>query len=1233
MKNKKSNYSIGILILAVLLVQISCNRKTTNNSTEEYPVWIEMMELPGVEMTEARKAFDKYWENHEHFRGDRSKQFEQWYAINSRRLDETGRVISAQQVSSEFQRLKIKSGVEMQGNWFNYGPIEVGPRSGVKRDGGRVKDIEFHPTDQSTFYVSTFKGGLFRTKNYGTSWESLTDKLTEEVYVCEVSDADPSVIYIGTDLGVYKSTDDGQSWNPTSVGKECKALLLKEDNQDVVLAGTEIGIYRSTDGGANWTLVQVADKVEDIDSHPTNPEILYAGTNGSVSEFFRSVDGGQTWTKNSTYGKGCFMGIAVSPAAPDNVYVLNLRDHLGEDSFEGFYFSDDSGETFAKQSSVTPCISGYNSDGSISRGQPNYNLFICVDPLNPDLIYAGGIHPWKSDDKGLTWTYLNNDLTDDGGGMHVDQLNWAYSPHDNNIFAANDGGIYLLQEDGKFRTLTDGLPIAEIYECSQSQTMKSNVAGGTMHCGVKLNYDGEWFSPWGGDEATCIIDPTDENYVYHLKYEKISRSSNGGFNFSRINSLDADRGYYTGTGALDHEDPNILYVGLFEVERTKNARAANVQWEKISSFGNSERIQKVEQCSADRNILYVAKGNAFYRSDNVSENSPSFINLTSNLPASGQVSDIATHSSNANLVYILLGSQIYKSDDKGSTWTNITSDLPGVALLEMILDKTAKEGIYIGTDIGVYYKDTTMTNWIDYSKNLPGIRISGMDIYYGESREQSFMTISTDGRGFWRSLLHGVDATAPVANFSVNKNNLIVSEELLLTNTSPEQAVSSFKWIIEGGTPAMSYERSPVVTFNEPGTYTITLEVTNGAGTVQKSITVVVSALSAPIADFTADKTTVNEGGIVVFSDASQNLPKNWEWIFEGGDPATSTEQNPHVTYSAKGSYNVQLKVSNDEGDNILLKENYITVTENSGSGDLQAHYEFDNDISDLSSYKRDLVVVGDYVPVFTADKNDNELFAYETPGNNDQYLTSGYKGIEGNKERTVTAWFKTGVGGPARKTIVSWGRNVQGEMFNLMVFENGRIRLEAGACNLQSYTENLNDNNWHHVAITYDPADGALLKDVKIYIDGILDANRPDGSGESYRSEQVSINTDVTENNIRIGSVQYADYYFTGAIDDVRVYSSSLSASQVSDIYSIKTNYQTLDYERKVIFLSGNGKINISLESYDPADVYIYNTNGSLIKIYQINPGINKIPLKQGIYIARVNFGKHVESGKVISY
>lgn len=48
-------------------------------SDQDYPVWIDMMEQDDVNINDAREAFESYWEQNVHFRGDRSKQFEQWY--------------------------------------------------------------------------------------------------------------------------------------------------------------------------------------------------------------------------------------------------------------------------------------------------------------------------------------------------------------------------------------------------------------------------------------------------------------------------------------------------------------------------------------------------------------------------------------------------------------------------------------------------------------------------------------------------------------------------------------------------------------------------------------------------------------------------------------------------------------------------------------------------------------------------------------------------------------------------------------------------------------------------------------------------------------------------------------------------------------------------------------------------------------------------------------------------
>ena len=81
-----------------------------------------------------------------------------------------------------------------------------------------------------------------------------------------------------------------------------------------------------------------------------------------------------------------------------------------------------------------------------------------------------------------------------------------------------------------------------------------------------------------------------------------------------------------------------------------------------------------------------------------------------------------------------------------------------------------------------------------------------------------------------------------------------------------------------------------------------------------------------PVADFTANVTDIMEGESVVFSDMSANEPTQWAWTFEGGTPLNSTEQNPEIVYSTPGTYDVLLIVSNDEGSNTILKQDFITV-------------------------------------------------------------------------------------------------------------------------------------------------------------------------------------------------------------------------------------------------------------------------------------------------------------------
>ena len=159
-----------------------------------------------------------------------------------------------------------------------------------------------------------------------------------------------------------------------------------------------------------------------------------------------------------------------------------------------------------------------------------------------------------------------------------------------------------------------------------------------------------------------------------------------------------------------------------------------------------------------------------------------------------------------------------------------------------------------------------------------------------------------------------------------------------ITHVQPGGAISftdqstgdptSWNWTFEGGTPATSNDQNPVIIYNTPGLFDVTLEISDGTKTdlLVKTDFIHVSNSPAPVADFTAIDNTIQTGGTVFFTDLSTNA-SSWLWTFEGGIPATSTEQNPAVVYSQVGDFDVTLKVSDGICTNELIKNNFVHVS------------------------------------------------------------------------------------------------------------------------------------------------------------------------------------------------------------------------------------------------------------------------------------------------------------------
>ncbi len=172
------------------------------------------------------------------------------------------------------------------------------------------------------------------------------------------------------------------------------------------------------------------------------------------------------------------------------------------------------------------------------------------------------------------------------------------------------------------------------------------------------------------------------------------------------------------------------------------------------------------------------------------------------------------------------------------------------------------------------------------------------------------------------------------AEFDAGTTEVQAGESVSFTDRSTGKP-TSWQWTFEGGEPATSSEQNPVVVYSTPGVYDVILTVTNQhsehSQTKSELIEVESIAEEEIDADFTFDKDSVVVGDSVQFTDASIGNVTSWEWTFEGGNPATSSEQNPKVTYDTPGTYSVSLSVTNETTDNTYFASTLITVVEGTG--------------------------------------------------------------------------------------------------------------------------------------------------------------------------------------------------------------------------------------------------------------------------------------------------------------
>jgi len=485
--------------------------------------------------------------------------------------------------------------------------------------GGRSTAITGVPSEPSVFYMGTTGGGVWRTEDYGESWENLTDGqiAVASIGAVAVPLSDPNVIYVGTGsacirgnvspgAGVYKSVDRGRTWSFIGLkeaGQIGRVRVHPRDANLVYVAALghafgrnpERGLFRSRDGGQTWERVLfVSDStgVVDLAIDPANPQILYAAawrgerqpwaviSGSEESGLYRSQDGGNTWKKLTNGLPGGVvgrLGVAVAASNPLRVYVIVQHGEVG-----GLYRSDDGGESFQF----------VNDDRKLFERAWYYG-HIYVDPKDPNTVYDLTTRLYKSTDGGQTFSAIPQ--------PHVDNHDLWINPDDPRIIASSqDGGAAVTVTGGKTWSTPLNQPTAEFYRLEvdnrfpyrvyAAQQDNSTVSLPSVSGSTLTPYQ-DWYQVGGGESGHIAVDPQNPDIIFAGSYggelTRLDRASGQTKNVSSYPTLALGqapknlkyRFQWNAPIEFSIHDPNVLYHASNHLHRSTDRGET---WEVIS---------------------------------------------------------------------------------------------------------------------------------------------------------------------------------------------------------------------------------------------------------------------------------------------------------------------------------------------------------------------------------------------------------------------------------------------------------------------------------------------------------------------------------------------------------------------------------------------------------------------------------------------------------------------------
>ena len=904
-----------LVAFAAFIFTATAQERVSNELTKKQiqdMSWVDAMQDYRVNFNTVVEKFNTAHVGKTYEKGHGWKQFKRWEHMMGQRVGADGIRPNPGVLYQAIQAQKTATSVEY-GDWSAMGPFNAPSNGGI----GRISNVAFHPNHYDTIYAGAPAGGLWVSYDDGQNWKTFTDELTNiGVSDLAIDPLHPDTMYLATgdrdaadtySFGLLKSTDGGVTWGTTglsfSVSNNYRIgrVVVDPDSTHTILVATNGGIYRSTNYGVNFSLRQTGNF---IGIHNGIGDTAYATTTGSSPKVYRSVDNGDSWSQLTsglpTSNKyRCELTLS---STPGKLYVVYGASNYG---YGGVYRSTNGGTTWSLMSS-TPNIMGWSNNGSGSGGQAWYDLSIACDPNQENTIYVGGVNIWKSTNGGSTWSCVGHWY---GAGstpyVHADHHHASFRPGSSELYVGTDGGVYKTTNAGSsWSDLNDGMNITQYYKISQSTTDTSLVLAGSQDNGSHMRSSTmNWSRVTGGDGMDNGVDIANDNLLYtSIYYGDFYKSTNGGAFFSGINTLSpSGSGNWVTPFNTDPVTANTIYAGFTKLWKSSNAGASWTATSSANVAGNTN-MDEFEIAPSNTNYIYALINSNIYKSSNAGSTWSS-ITPSGSLFTGNNITGVAIDADDEDHIVISISGftgtkKAMESFNAGVTWSNISSGLPNVPATAVIFEGGSSDGIYVGTDIGVYYKSSVYPNWVSFNENLPNVIISDFELYEG-----ALLRIGTYGRGVWQSPLMSGLSAVPEADFTADPTSTCgLGDTVTLTDNS-SGLPASWLWQI---TPAAynfvgsstDTAQNPQVVFTTTGSYTVTLTATNAYGsddTTQYQLINVGGATLPFVEDF--------ETGYLGWEIINPDGGITWESsAVSGSSPGSTAMKVAHYSYSTTGA-------------------------------------------------------------------------------------------------------------------------------------------------------------------------------------------------------------------------------------------------------------------------------------------------------------------------------------------